>query len=213
MFLPIGTICLLRNYKNYVTVVGYDETGKFRGIKFSHDLNSKSIFEFSKNDIIAVFHLGYCNDEIKRDAMNLIQKFDSMEKEDNLQNLWITKGKYSFNDDGVVLTDNSQNNVESGIEYKFDENGVVTADTSKMPKSSSEEDNFEEQHDFIDDEFNRNFDDLDENYTDEDNKNSYEYDTNTTETNENDSDSGKAVRKTFKSGKYKFDENGVVIGE
>lgn len=144
-YLPIGTICTVKNKNRKYMIVGYYSI-KYSGNVKMYDYNGYPYPEgklleteaiaFNHSDIVSIDYLGYRSDVF--DSFNLSLLKPSIDKEKSLKNDLLNNIK--FDENGVVIYDGINTYVSQsdnqGIskpekKYEFDDNGIVVLDNNK----------------------------------------------------------------------------------
>lgn len=110
-YLPIGTICTVREYSKKVIIVGYyaiQYNGNvnmydYKGYSYPEGLllDNKSIY-FNHSDIIKIDFMGFKNDDYNKfNNILLGQNSDEQLRNKTLE----TKGNFKFDENGVVVYD------------------------------------------------------------------------------------------------------------
>lgn len=197
-FLPIGTVCALKNNSKKAMIVGffpnsfdtelrqYDYAGYYYP---EGNLKNNNFVSFNHSDIQSIDFMGFESNLHEELNIKLGGKKEAIVSD------------FSFNEDGVVTEDKTvvtptiQNEVKSN--YKFDENGVVIVDESVLSPNvvietslENQDYKFDENGVVVADETVVNNNPFNKEYVGE----------NTTEINNDESI-------------FEFDENGVVVAD
>lgn len=119
---PIGTICTLRNNHNKVMIISYKQNYFINELKvfdyvacsYPEGLLTGNTYYFNNDMIETINYIGYESDEYKL----FCQKLDNGNiKQNSLQNKVlesqnISEQPFSFDENGIVISDNRRVNVE-----------------------------------------------------------------------------------------------------
>ena len=235
-YLPIGTVCTIKNEMNKYMIVGYYSLEYLNELKV-YDyvacpypdgiISNKNKVSFNHSDIIQIDFLGY-ESSLYIDFNNFLLKHnisvDSVKKKDDASQL--NQSNYIFDENGVVVLDNL-NKVDNPFvyndsvksdsvqlhkpqigNYTFDENGVVVSDEKDTTTSNY---TFDENGVVVSD----GKDATTSNYTFDENGVVVSDGKDTTTSNYTFNENGVVVSdgKDAASPNYIFDENGVVVSQ
>lgn len=188
-FLPLGSVCVVKNLNNKQVIIGYKNQGyDYIGVPFPKGFSkNQDINYFNHSDIIELYSYGYKDEESKIFISSLPVELKSVKSEvDNENRLDETvdvvlspkaNGGYLFDENGVVVADKLASEVVAPQDSSssFDEDEVVASDK----KTNNQNDKVEEPR--------------------------YVFDKNGVVIED------KKESKT--SGNYQFDENGIVVAD
>ena len=144
-YLPIGTVCTVKNKNRKYMIIGYYSIRYSGNVKMydyaaypypEGKLLETEAIAFNHSDILNIDYLGYKSDVF--DNFNLSLLKPSINKDKSLKNDLLNNIK--FDENGVVIYDginsydsqsNNQDFSKNKSIYEFDENGIVTLDNNK----------------------------------------------------------------------------------
>ena len=149
-FLPIGTVCTIKESDNKFLIVGFQQNNcDYEALYFPEGTtNGKGYKQFNHDDINEVYSLGY-KDESTIEYLNsfnpVVVSVGAGSYNETAHSTSL--GDLQFNEDGVVVAQSNvpvQEKKESQLgELTFDENGVVIAQ-SNAPVQEKQESQFGE---------------------------------------------------------------------
>ena len=120
-YLPIGTVCTIKNDNNKYMVIGYKKNGyDYESLVFpGGSTNSQTSSYFNHEKIVDIYSLGYKNEES-------IQFIDTLLNE---RNNHVDLGNLIFDANGVVVAQGNEQapKADNFGGLQFDANGVVIA--------------------------------------------------------------------------------------
>lgn len=141
-FLPLGSVCVVKNLNNKQVIIGYKNQGyDYIGVPFPKGFSkNQDINYFNHSDIIELYSYGYKDEESKIFISSLPVELKSVKSEvDNENRLDETvdvvlspkaNGGYLFDENGVVVADKLASEVvaQQDSSSSFDEDEVVASD-------------------------------------------------------------------------------------
>ena len=123
-FLPIGTICTLKNKNKKIIIVGYFSIKyngdaviyDYSGLDYPAGLLSNSFYHFNHSDINSIDYLGYESEEFETFNKKIKGQLNNDEEKEYKTNSFFKNIK--FDENGVVVFEEMEDNKDTVDEYK-----------------------------------------------------------------------------------------------
>ena len=139
IFLPVGTVCKIKNNNSKVMIIGYDKQLYYRGVVIPQGLSIDTPqILFNSNEITSIISLGYIDNQVEQYGNSLTDNHLNNELNRKLR---ITENKYKFDESGFITEDkNVKEEPKRTSQYKFDDFGIITEDgnVKEEPKRTSQ---------------------------------------------------------------------------
>ncbi len=150
-FLPLGSVCVVKNLNKKQVVIGYENREyDYIGVSFPNGFrDDQDVNYFNHNDIIELYSYGYKDEESKIYVSSLpLKSIDAKVEVDNKTELEEivdvvlspnANAGYLFDENGVVVADKLASEVVAPQKagFSYDENGVVIGDKKETLPSSN----------------------------------------------------------------------------